>query len=107
MELGTWGDCPICGKRDYSGLHRCKPQWEVRAEDEPDEWMTIRTAHADDAACAFVHRRDSFSEYGRVIAQMRVLVRKLGDPDTEVCFEVWGEVVPSYTAVRTAVETGG
>lgn len=93
--------CRICNGHYFersAWQHQCPPVWEVRAEDEPDEWRGVRAATADEAACIFVQNRDSFGEYGRVIDHMAVLVRPQYSEEEGERYEVTGEIVPRYDA---------
>lgn len=104
MALGLLTKCSFCGELDFSSRHTCRPLWQVRAEDEPGEWVRVRASNAEEAACTFVSDRDSFGEYGSVIDRMAVLVAPLDCDDADaaaVRYEVYGEIVPSYTASRT------
>lgn len=101
-DIGTWQKCPSCGETDFSGRHRCKPQWDVcdaadRVEDR--EWETVRAASAEAAAETYCALRDPFNEYGTVSASRTVLVRPIGRNDLRRQYLVTGEVQPVYNAI--------
>lgn len=100
--LGELEKCPVCQELDWTGIHECKPEWEVVRKYEgydidPDEdFETIRADDADMAARRLADLRYSDWDYP---GHVEIWVRENFESAWQK-FELDIERVPSFSVSR-------
>jgi hypothetical protein len=90
-------ECPICKRWDWSGSHRCWPEWQWRIWGDGDDWCIVRARDAEEAAelAAEVYDADDYSLLG---GGETVIETRAPGSETVTRWCCSGETVPRYHA---------